>query len=73
MVREVTKTTLSILVIGLAYSIFASILAYRETSQTSMLFFPSWIDAKSGVSSRVRWHGKLAFGVLFLGTVLFLR
>lgn len=64
--------TIALLVIGFAYSLVASWLAYRESGERWMLLYPTWIDAKCGVSSRVRWHGKLAFGILFIGMGLWL-
>ena len=39
---------------GFAYSIVASIRAYRETGKMWMLFLPHWIDANSGVSAVTR-------------------
>lgn len=57
---------------GFAYSIAASIRAYRETGKTWMLFLPHWIDANSGVSAATRRHGKIAFAILFAGMAAFL-
>ena len=36
-----------------------------------MLFLPQWLDASSGVSRRLRRHGQVAFGLLFVATILF--
>jgi hypothetical protein len=63
---------ISLIVFGFAYSCFASYLAYRESGEKWMLYYPTWIDKKCGVSSGVRWHGKIAFAVLFAGTGWFL-
>jgi hypothetical protein len=57
---------------GFAYSVVASIRAYRETGKTWMLFLPHWIDANSGVSAATRRHGKIAFAILFAGMAVFL-
>lgn len=64
--------TAAFLVFGFAYSLVVSYLAYRESGDRWMLVFPTWIDAKCGVSARVRRHGKLAFGILFVATGLWL-
>jgi hypothetical protein len=64
--------SIALILAGFAYSLIASILAYRETGKVWMLFLPTWIDASCGVSTRVRRHGMLAFAVLFAGTVLLL-
>ena len=60
------------MVVGFAYSIAASICAHRESGKAWMLFFPHWIDARSGVSAATRRHGRLAFGLLFVGLAVFL-
>ncbi len=59
------------LAIALAYSLLVSWLAYRESGRAWMLFLPHWIDANSGVSTSLRRHGMLAFGMLFAATLLF--
>lgn len=64
--------TVVLIVGGLAYSLVISYLAFRETGETWMLFFPHWIDANSGVSKTLRRHGMVAFAILFLGTVMLL-
>lgn len=68
----VMTATIALLVFGFAYSLVVSFLAYRESGDRWMLLLPTWIDAKCGVSARVRWHGKLAFGILFVATGLWL-
>ena len=64
--------SIPMMIVGFAYSILASYLAYRETGEKWMLVHPTWIDAKCGVSSKLRWHGKLAFALLLLGVGAFL-
>ncbi len=64
--------TLTLIVAGFAYSMVASIRAYRETGKRWMLFLPHWIDANSGVSVVTRRHGKIAFATLFVGVAAFL-
>lgn len=66
------SVSLILIVVGFAYSIVASVRAYRETGKTWMLFLPHWIDAGSGVSVVTRRHGKIGFAVLFAGMAAFL-
>jgi hypothetical protein len=61
-----------VLIIGFLYSVYASFLAYRESGESWMLFFPTWVDPKCGISRRTRWHGKIAFVILFAGVCWFL-
>ena len=65
--------TLSVILLLFAfgYSLLVSYLAYRQSGKPWMLFLPQWIDAGSGVSTRLRRHGQLALGLLFAGTILF--
>lgn len=60
------------MIVGFGYSIAASIRAHRESGKVWMLFFPHWIDAQSSVSAATRRHGRLAFGLLFVGLAAFL-
>ena len=62
---------LLLLLLGLVYSLLMSVLAWRETGKLWMLFLPQWLDASSGVSRRLRRHGQVAFGLLFVATILF--
>ncbi len=62
---------LSLLIIGLVYSLAVSVLAWRETGKPWILFLPQWIDANSGVSRRLRLHGQAAFGLLLVAMILF--
>lgn len=64
-----TATTI-VLIAGFAYSLYSSFLAYRESGKIWMLFFPGWIERKSGISSTLRLHGKIAFAILFAGIVM---
>lgn len=68
-----SKLALALLVVGFAYSIYASIRAYRESGKTWMLFLPQWIDKNSGVSAPTRRHGMVAFAILLVGLVLFMQ
>ena len=67
----ISNTTLIPLLLGLIYAIIISVLAYRESGKLWMLLFPHWIDARSGVSSRLRRHGCIAFALLLGATGLF--
>jgi hypothetical protein len=62
---------IALLVVGFAYSAYASLRAYQESGQKWMLFLPQWIDASSGVSAVTRHHGMAAFALLFVGFVAF--
>ena len=62
---------LLLLLVGLVYSLVVSVLAWRESGKFWMLFLPQWIDASSGVSRRLRLHGQVAFGLLFVATILY--
>ena len=64
--------SIPLLIVGLIYSLLSSYFAYRESGEKWMLIHPTWIDAKCGVSSKLRWHGKVAFALLFVGVGLFL-
>jgi hypothetical protein len=57
---------------GLTYSLVVSYLAYRESGEKWMLFFPHWLDSNSGVSKNIRRHGFVAFAILLLGVVMLL-
>lgn len=61
-----------LIIIGLIYSLIVSWLAYRHSGQKWMLFFPQWIDAKSGLPASLRFHGFIAFALLLAGMALLL-
>jgi len=60
-----------LLVVGFAYSAYASVRAYQESGQKWMLFLPQWIDASRGVSPVTKHHGMAAFALLFVGFLAF--
>ncbi len=60
------------MILAFVYSLIASAMAYRESGQAWMLLYPTWVDAKSGVSARVRWHGKIAFALLLVSLGVFM-
>ena len=60
-----------LLLVSFGYALLVSFLAYRESGETWMLFFPTWIDTRSGVSRRTRAHGGIAFALLLVALVVF--
>lgn len=54
------------------YGIPTANFARQDIGDKWTLVHPVWIDAKCGVSGKLRWHGKVAFALLFVGVGLFL-
>ncbi len=67
----ISSWVLLLLLLGFFYSLAVSVLAWRESGKPWMLFLPQWIDANSGISRRLRLHGQVAFGLLFVATILY--
>ena len=69
--QPVSTLGIALLSTGFVYSMIVSWLAYRQTGKRWMLYLLQWIDANSGVTRRLRMHGRAVFTLLFVATMLF--